>query len=169
MGTLSKITNAVTTDSSNSSSLAKGSHSINQEVILKQTSQNVFTPTSTGTWETVRTNEVVQAPRYYSEEEAKQLKEQAKAKGAEARHSKQAFKALARIEEADTKVHEEHRRYVRKVAKAELGKKQADAKTAKFFHGLRPQYARLGLGVEQASSKADERITELQNRFKSVR
>jgi hypothetical protein len=55
-------------------------------------------------------------------------------------------------------VHKEHRKYECAVAENELGKKRADAGLAKKLHGLRPGYARLGLGIDKADSDARTRI-----------
>ena len=75
-----------------------------------------------------------------------------------ARQSKRAYGALVKIEEADKSVHKSHRKYEGAVAENELGKKRADAGLAKKLHGLRPGYARLGLGIDKADSDARTRI-----------
>ncbi len=71
---------------------------------------------------------------------------------------KKAYKSLIQIEEADAKVHKAHRKYEGAVATNELTKKKADAGLAKKLHGLRPGYARLGVGLEKAENRATERI-----------
>jgi hypothetical protein len=68
---------------------------------------------------------------------------------------------LTKIEAADKTVHKEHRKYEGAVAQNELGKKRADVGLAKKLHGLRPGYARLGLGIDKADSDARTRIDEI--------
>jgi hypothetical protein len=65
---------------------------------------------------------------------------------------------LTKIEAADKTVHKEHRKYEGAVAENELGKKRSDTGLAKKLHGLRPGYARLGLGIDKADSDARTRI-----------
>ena len=52
------------------------------------------------------------------------------------------------------------------VADSELTKKRADASTAKHLHALRPEYAKLGFGVDRADGKAQQRIDELKAKIK---
>jgi len=85
-------------------------------------------------------------------------KELAKEKTEGARYAKKAYKSLTQIEEADAKVHKAHRKYEGAVAVNELTKKKADVGLAKKLHGLRPGYARLGVGLEKAENCATERI-----------
>ena len=85
-------------------------------------------------------------------------KELAKEKTEGARYAKKAYKSLTQIEEADAKVHKAHRKYEGAVAVNELTKKKADVGLAKKLHGLRPGYARLGVGLEKAENLATERI-----------
>ena len=51
-----------------------------------------------------------------------------------------------------------HRKYEKVVATNELAKKKSDVGLAKHLHGLRPGYARLGIGLEKAENRATERI-----------
>jgi hypothetical protein len=86
------------------------------------------------------------------------MKKLAKEKTEGARHAKKAYKSLIQIEDADAKVHKSHRKYEGAVATNELTKKKADVGLAKKLHGLRPGYARLGIGLEKAENRATERI-----------
>jgi hypothetical protein len=88
------------------------------------------------------------------------MKTLAKEKTEGARHAKRAYEAAGKIEEADAKVHKHHRKYEGVVADNELVKKRADARLGKHLHGLRPAYARLGMGLEQAASNAETRISD---------
>ena len=135
-----------------------GGHSIDKSKVLAATDAGVITPTNPGNFGSIRSVPVVPAPRYFDREEADRLKELAKEKTDGARQSKRAYKALGKIEVADKTVHKEHRKYEGTVAENELGKKRADAGLAKKLHGLRPGYARLGLGIDKADSDARTRI-----------
>lgn len=128
------------------------------EKLTAPTDSKVITPLNPGSFASIRTMPICEAPRYFNKEEADALKVEAKQKTEDARHSKKAYKSMAKIEEADATVHKSHRKYEKVVATNELGKKKADVGLAKHLHGLRPGYARLGVGLENAESKAAERI-----------
>ena len=135
-----------------------GGHAIEKSKVLAETAAGVITPTSPGNFGSIRTAPVVPAPRYFERDEADQLKELAKEKVAGARQSKRAYQALGKIEEADAKVHKEHRKYEGVVAENELKKVRSNASLAKKLHGMRPGYARLGLGIDKAENDARVRI-----------
>jgi hypothetical protein len=128
------------------------------EKLSAPTDASVITPLNPGTFASIRTSPVVDAPRYFDKEEADKLKELAKEKTESARYAKKAYKSLTQIEEADAKVHKVHRKYEGAIATNELTKKKADVGLAKTLHGLRPGYARLGMGLEKAENRATERI-----------
>jgi hypothetical protein len=138
-----------------------GSHAIDKSKVLAQTAPGVITPNTPGNFSSIRSVPVVPDPRYFDREQADKLKELAKAKTEGARQSKRVYKFLAKIEAADKTVHKEHRKYEGAVADNELGKKRADTGLAKKLHGLRPGYARLGLGIDKADSDARTRIDEI--------
>jgi len=135
-----------------------GSHAIDKSKVLASTDTSVITPLNPGNFSSIRSVPVVPDPRYFDREQADKLKELAKEKTDGARQSKRAYKSLAKIEAADKTVHKEHRKYEGAVAENELGKKRSDAGLAKKLHGLRPGYARLGLGIDKADSDARTRI-----------
>jgi len=135
-----------------------GSHAIDKSKVLAQTDAGVITPNSPGNFLSIRSVPVVPDPRYFDREQADKLKELAKEKTDGARQSKRAYKALTLIEAADKTVHQQHRKYEGAVSVNELGKKHSDAGLAKKLHGLRPGYARLGLGIDKADSDARTRI-----------
>jgi hypothetical protein len=139
-----------------------GNHAIDKSKVLAQTDAGVITPNSPGNFSSIRSVPVVPDPRYFTkEEEADAMKGLAKEKTDGARQSKRAYNSLAKIEAADKTVHKEHRKYEGAVAQNELGKKRADTGLAKKLHGLRPGYARLGLGIDKADSEARTRIDEI--------
>jgi len=148
MGTMTRLFGGESSDAISSKS----------EKLTAPTDASVITPLNPGNFASIRTSPVVDAPRYFKEEEADALKKLAKEKTQDARHSKKAYKSLGQIEEADAKVHKAHRGYEKVVATNELTKKKADVGLAKHLHGLRPGYARLGIGLEKAENRAAERI-----------
>ena len=135
-----------------------GSHAIDKSKVLAQTDAGVITPKTPGNLSSIRSVPVVPDPRYFTKQEADAMKDLAHEKTDGARQSKRAYKALTEIEAADKTVHQQHRKYEGAVAENELGKKRADTGLAKKLHGLRPGYARLGLGIDKADSDARTRI-----------
>ncbi len=129
------------------------------------TDASVITPLNPGKFVSIRSVPVADTPRYFTAEEADAMKDLAKEKTDGARQSKRAYKALTKIEAADKTVHKEHRKYEGVVAENELGKKRADTGLAKKLHGMRPGYARLGLGIDKADSDARTRIDEIKTKL----
>lgn len=169
MGVLARITggkNANKKTSGNDGSLATGSHAIDKSVVLSPTDPTVINPLNPGTWQSIRTAPINDKPRYSSKVEADALKKLSKEKTEGARQAKRAYKSLKKIETADALVHKYHRDYISGVADAELTKKRADAKTARHLHAIRPEYAKLGNGLERAENNADKRIAELKAKVK---
>src|SRR4028118_1156614 len=142
-----------------------GSHAIDKSKVLATTVTNCVTPLNPGNFSSIRSGPVVPGPRYFDREQADALKNLAHEKTDGARQSKRAYKSLAKIEAADKTVHKEHRKYEGAVAQNELGKKRADTGLAKKLHGLRPGYARLGLGIDKADSDARTRIDEIKTKL----
>jgi hypothetical protein len=138
-----------------------GSHTIDKSKVLASTDTSVLTPLNPGNFSSIRSIPVVPDPRYFDKEQADKLNELAKEKTDGARQSKRAYKSLAKIEVADKTVYKEHRKYEGAVAENELGKKRSDTGLAKKLHGMRPGYARLGLGIDKADSDARTRIDEI--------
>jgi hypothetical protein len=145
-----------------------GNHVIDKSKVLAQTDAGVITPNSPGNFSSIRSVPVVPDPRYFTKEEADAMKGLAKEKTDGARQSKRAYKSLAKIEAADKTVHKEHRKYEGAVAENELGKKCADAGLAKKLHGMRPGYARLGLGIDKADSDARTRIDAIKAKLQGA-
>ncbi|MEG4109890.1 hypothetical protein QUA04_28035 [Microcoleus sp. S13_C5] len=148
MGTMTRLFGGESSDAISSKS----------DKLTAPTDASVITPLNPGNFTSIRTTPVVDAPRYFTEEEAKAMKDLAKEKTENARHAKKAYKSLGAIEVADAKVHKAHRGYEKEVATNEFTKKKADVGLAKHLHGLRPGYARLGVGLENAENKAAARI-----------
>jgi hypothetical protein len=135
-----------------------GNHAIDKSKVLAQTDVGVITPNTPGNFSSIRSVPVVPDPRYFTKQEADAMKGLAKEKTDGARQSKRAYKALTKIELADATVHKEHRKYEGAVADNEFKKVRGNAGLAKKLHGMRPGYARLGLGIDKADSDARGRI-----------
>ncbi|MEG5238692.1 hypothetical protein [Microcoleus sp. AT9b-C3] len=140
-------------------SLNDGGHNIDKSVALAATSADAISPMNPGNFASgERSVPIVPAPRYFTKEERDAMKKLATEKEKGARYSKRAYESLGTIEAADAKVHKAHRSYERVVADNELKKVRANAGLAKHLHGLRPGYARLGLGIDKAENDARMRI-----------
>lgn len=167
MGILARITSAAkSSNKSNETSLSTGGHGIDKNRVLSPTDPNVVNPVNAGTWETVRTAPVNHTPRYFNKAEADALKQVATQKREEARQAKRAYKSLRKLEESDAQVHTAHRSYIKGVADNELTKKRSDVSTARHLHALRPEYAKLGFGLDRAENKAQQRVDELKAKIK---
>lgn len=167
MGFLARFTGK-SNENNNNNSLTSGGHNINADRALAPTAADVINPMNAGNWASVRTAPINHDPRYFTKEEADSLKQLATEKQAGARQTHRAYNSLKKIENADAQVHAAHRGYIRGVADSELVKKRSDAATARHLHALRPEYARLGLGVERAENKAQARIDELKAKIKGA-
>ncbi|MBW4644776.1 MAG: hypothetical protein KME23_17735 [Goleter apudmare HA4340-LM2] len=167
MGVLARITSSTQKKGGESNSLATGTHAIDKDKVLAATDPTVINPLQTGTWETIRTAPVNHTPRYFNKAEADALKATATRSQQEARQTKRAYKSLKKIENADAQVHAAHRGYIRGVADSELVKKRSDAATARHLHALRPEYARMGAGLDRAENNANARIAEIKAKVKS--
>ena len=142
-----------------------GNHAIDKSKVLAQTDAGVITPNTPGNFSSIRSAPVVPDPRYFTKEEADAMKGLAKEKTDGARQSKRAYKALTKIEAADATVHQQHRKYEGAVAENELKKVRGNAGLAKKLHGMRPGYARLGLGIDKADSDARGRIDAIKSKL----
>ncbi|MEG4397365.1 hypothetical protein [Microcoleus sp. BROC3] len=135
--------------------LNDGGHSIDKSTVLKATSPDALSPMNPGNFASgERSVPIVPAPRYFDKEEAAAMKTLAAEKEKGVKYAKKAYTALERIEVADTKVHRRHRKYERVLATNELQKVTSNAGLAKHLHGLRPGYAKAGVGIDKADNKA---------------
>lgn len=168
MGFLARITQG-NKSSEGGSNLATGGHAIDKNRVLAPTDPTAINPMNAGRWQSVRTAPINEEPRYFTKAEADVLKQLAKEKTEGARESKRAYRSLKKIELADAEVHKHHRNYIRGAADGELTKKRADVATARHLHRQRPEYARLGIGLENAENKAQQRIEELKAKIKAAK
>jgi hypothetical protein len=107
-----------------------------------------------GSFASIRSVPVIDSPRYATKEEAKAMKGLATEKEKGAKYAKQLYGAALRIDNADTKVHKEHRKYEGGIARNELRKVKANTTYAKGLHGLREGYAKQGVRLDNADNKA---------------
>lgn len=163
MGLQSKVVQLI--KSPTEGTLGAGSHRIAADRALAPTDAQVITPLRPPTWETVRSKDVNGTPQYYTAQEAETLTTEANQKQQGAKHTKKAYRALSRIEYADAQVHLAHRTYLGDVAAGELAKKTADGKLAGKLHSMRPQFAKLGYGVQRAEAQANARIAQLKTKY----
>lgn len=168
MGIMVKVFTRSNGDDNQNKRTYQGDHSLSIESTLKPTDDNVITPLNVNSWESIRTQNVVTAPRYFSKEESIGLKKLAKEKTEGATQTKRAYKSLKQIEEADTTVHRSHRDYQKTVATTETDKQRSNASLSKKLHSLRPQYVSLGKGVEKAEKQADRSVAELKAKLEAV-
>ncbi len=68
------------------------------EKLTAPTDASVITPLNPGSFASIRTTPVCEAPRYFCAEEADAMKKLAKQKTEDARHAKKTYKAMGRIE-----------------------------------------------------------------------
>ena len=132
------------------------------EKLAAPTDAKAITPLNPGNFATIRTAAIIEAPQYFSKEEADERKKLAKEKTEGARYTKKYLKATSQIEEADATVHVAYRKHQKVLATTEYTKKKADVGLAKHLLGLAPGYAKLGVGLEKAENRATERIAAIQ-------
>ena len=142
-----------------------GNHAIDKSRVLAATDAGAISPLNPGNFGSIRTAPVVPNPMYFDREQADRLKELAREKTDGAIQSKRAYGALSKIEEADAKVHKLHRKYEGVVAENELKKVRSNTGLAKKLHGMRPGYARLGMGIDKADSDARVRIDAIRSKL----
>ena len=122
---------------------------------------NAITPDNPGSWESFRYVPVCDEARSFTEEEAQALTDLADESDTMTVASRRAYRALKKLTKNSTKVNEAHEDY-RRVEGAEEHKKQrVKNQSAKYLHGLRPKYARLGKGLENADQRAEATISKL--------
>ena len=138
-----------------------GGHNIKKNTVMSPTDDRVPTPKNPGNFSSIRTAPVVTDPRYFSRQESSALCQLATKKESEAKHSKKAYKALKRIDNADVTVHKAHRSYESKLATNELEKVESNARHARKLHGLRPEYVEVGVGLETADKNANDAIAAI--------
>ncbi len=131
-----------------------GGHSIDKSKVLALTDAQALSPMNPGNFSSIRSVPVIEAPRYATKEEAKAMEAEATRHEKGAKQAKRLYSAALRIDNADTKVHKEHRKYEGGIARNELKKVKANTTYAKGLHGLREGYAKQGMRLDNADTKA---------------
>ena len=122
---------------------------------------NAITPDNPGSWESFRYVPVCDEARSFDEEEAQLLVDLADESDKLVPASRKAYRALKKLTKNATKVNEAHEDYRRVEGAEEYKKQRIKNQSAKYLHSLRPKYARLGQGLENANQRAEATISKL--------
>lgn len=122
---------------------------------------NAITPDNPGSWESFRFAPVIDEVRVFTEEEAQALSDFADEAEKLAPATRKAYRAAKKLTKLSTEVNEAHEDYRRVEAGEELKKQRTKNESAKYLHGLRPKYARLGQNLENANQRAEATISRL--------
>ena len=163
MGFMTRIFGGGKLDAGNGNA-ATPSHNINKSAALAHTDPNVPSPQKAD-FSSIRTVPVVTAPRYFSAAEARALEAVAIEKKKMADEAIKAYRALKKIDNSDTQVHETHREYQARLAKNEAKKLGANAKLAEQLHAQRSHYQELQSRVDVANQAAIDRINAIRNSY----
>lgn len=125
---------------------------------LQATTPAAITPANPGSFATIRSAPILQAPRYFSQEEASAIRQRSSQLRRQVGSTKSAYKGLMQIEKADAAVHVAHREYETVVGKSENKKKRSDVKHAKTMIGLAPSYAGMQQSIALAADRAAAQI-----------
>lgn len=164
MGILSNLTG-----SGSGGSATHGGHSISSSSLLQQTHGSAITPTNPGNLTNVRTHQIVDRPRVFTQGEADRICINEAMASHVIQHTRRAFRALGKQEGHDASLQEVYRDYQGKVATNELRKVRSNAKLGKVLHGMRAAYAQLGFGTQQAEMGANQRVSEIKARLMGIR
>lgn len=122
---------------------------------------NAITPDSPGSWNAYRAVPVVEQARSFTEEEADALTELEKDTRSKRKASKRAYDKLQKIGNHQTAINRHHETYRRNEGRNEKRIQGYKNTSAKYLHSLRPEYAKLGQGLEKAAQAADQAISQL--------
>ena len=139
-------------------------HNISKDAALQHTDRNVPSPQNAD-FTSIRTVPVVSAPRYFNAAEARALEAVALEKKKMADEAVKAYRALKKIDNSDTQVHETHRQYQARLAKNEGKKLAANTKLAEQLHAQRSHYQELQSRVDVANQAAIDRINAIRNSY----
>ena len=122
---------------------------------------NAITPDSPGSWKSYREVPVLEEARAFTEEEADAIDEKKKETRIKRKASKRAYKDLQEIDNDETTINRYHENYRRNSGRNERRKQGYKNTSAKYLHSLRPEYAKMGQGLEKAAQAADQAINNL--------
>lgn len=129
--------------------------------VHSKSANNAITPDSPGNWTAYRAVPVVEQARAFTEEEADALTELEKDTRRKRKASKKAYEKLQKIGNHQTAINRHHESYRRNEARNERRIQGYKNTSAKYLHSLRPEYAKLGQGLEQSAQQADQAINAL--------
>jgi len=125
------------------------------------TSPNGITPDNPGSWEHFRFAPVLDHARVIEPAEADALTDLADESDKQVVSTRKGYRALKRLDDNGRKVNESFEKLRRHQAGNEHKIQSAKHDSAKYLHGLRPRYARLGQGLEKSAQLADQKINAL--------
>ena len=131
-----------------------GGHSIDKSKVLTSTDEQALSPMNPGSFASIRSVPVIETPRYATKEEAKAMRELAQEKKKGVKHTRSLYQSALAIDGCDVKVHKEHQKYKGGIARNELKKIKASTTYATGLHGLREGYAKQGMRLDNADTKA---------------
>jgi|AGSF01.1.fsa_nt_gi hypothetical protein len=141
------------------------SNNLDANSVHLKSADNAITPDSPGSWKSYRAVPVVEQARAFTEEEADALTELEKQERMKRKASKKAYEKLEKIGNHQTAVNRHHEKYRRNEARNERRMQGFKNTSAKYLHSLRPEYAKLGQGLEQAAQAADQAIGALMSQL----
>ncbi|NES64128.1 MAG: hypothetical protein F6K24_02115 [Okeania sp. SIO2D1] len=160
MGILSKAF-GFERQSSNSSSLGAGNHSINRNSIINGGVMGRISPTNTPNWEGYQTAPAVQDARNFTQKEAQRLTQLRKQNAQITKATRTSYTELERIDKQDTRKARYRARYLKSNAKAGQQQARINAGVGRSLHSLRPGYARMNASLEKADNSAQQQIAAL--------
>ena len=137
---------------------------------MQQTDQTAITPENGDLFiqKNHSTIPICGEPRGFTRDEAAEIEARVALNQHLATNATKAFRALGRNAHHDAAIQVAHRHYLGQVATAELKKVGANAQLGKVLHGLRPGYAALGLGLDNAQRTADQKVSVLKARIAGI-
>ena len=151
---------------SNSGSGEISGHSIDSCKALAATNNKVPSPHNAD-FSSIRSAPIIEKPAYFNAKQAAALEALAQEREAMAKSSTKAYRALTRVDAADTSVHRTHRKYQGVVADNEVSKLQSNARLAEKLHKQRPEYERMGQRVDAADHGAAAAIAAIRQSYGS--
>jgi hypothetical protein len=106
--------------------------------------------------------------RPITQAEAEVLEVRASQWEALAQSTDEGYRAIERIEQSDSKMHQAYRGYQSKVAEVDYQKRSADVQYAESLHNLRGKYGDLQSRLAAADSKATVRGAAIQARVQQI-
>lgn len=139
----------------------EGQHKLKKEEIFGKSHPQAITPDSPGSWRSFRFAPPPTEARPITEEEAGALKALAKQSEGLVKSTRKGHKALRKLSEASVQVNKEFEKTRRVEGRNEVRMQSFKATSARCLHGLRPEFAKLGQGLQQAETSADQAISQL--------